>query len=83
MGKPRLKECIKHVFPGGWKPSIGQYVIVPGKTTKRGWTGIVEVVLDDIIRVRVPRFKNGRQEWLLRDVRPHPYLKAEEGKPDD
>ena len=83
MGKPRLKECIRHNFPEGWKPSIGQYVIVPGQTVKRGWTGIVEAVLDDIVRVRVPRFKNGRQEWLLRDVRPHPYLKAERGEADD
>lgn len=77
MAKPRLKDCIRHNFPDGWKPSRGQYVIVPGKTSKRGWTGVVEAVLDDIVRVRIPRFGYARQEWMLKDVRPHPYLKAD------
>jgi hypothetical protein len=74
MSKPKLKDCIKHKFPEGWKPSPGQMVIVPAETVKRSWSAVVEGVFDDIVRVRIPRLKYSKKEFLLSDVRPHPYL---------
>jgi hypothetical protein len=74
MAKAKLRECIKHKYPTGWKPTVGQIVIVPSATGKRGFTAVVEGVFDDLVRVRIPRLKYSRKEFLLSDLRPHPYL---------
>jgi len=74
MVKAKLRECIRHKYPAGWTPSAGQIVIVPSETGKQGFTAVVEGVFDDVVRVRIPRLKYCRKEFLLKDLRPHPYL---------
>lgn len=50
-------------------------MIVPSRTYGKncGYSAYVVKRLDDIITVRVPIFHMGRQQWLLKDIRKHPY----------
>lgn len=77
MKMKRLRDWIKVASPSGWKPSVGSRVIVPSRTGGKAWSAEVEAVFDDIVRVRVPRLRDGRQEVLMRDVRPHPFRKSD------
>lgn len=59
-------------FPEGWTPKKGERVIVPSVTPDKwkGWSATVEAVHDDIVTVRVPMFRYGRQKFLLNQIRP-------------
>ena len=74
-----LSDAIKQPSPEGWVPKHGEYVIVPAKTSRRAFSAIVTAVLDDIVRVRVPIFRMGQQEWLLANIRTHPNYRRETG----
>lgn len=67
-----LKKTLSEPFPSGWIPKPGDKVIVPSviRSKKRGYTAVVEIVLGDIVRVRTPLFRWGRQEFMLADIRP-------------
>ena len=76
MSAVRLMDRIGLPAPKDWRPEVGTWVIVPARHSGRAWSGLVEVVTDDmfdaVVHVRVPRFKNSVQIWRVSDVRPHP-----------
>lgn len=73
----RLYKAIRLPFPNGWTPERGEYVVVPSVTqgSRNAWTAVVEKVLGDVVTVRLRNFNLGRQQYLVRDIRPHPHYK--------
>jgi len=67
-----LFEQLQQPEQSDWKPKPGDKVIVPSVSfgKKAAYSATVETVLDDIVRVRVPYFRWGRQEFLLGQIRP-------------
>jgi hypothetical protein len=68
----RLIDELKEPFPDDWTPKPGEKVIVPSVSfgKRRAYSATVEIVLNDIVRVRVPYFAWGRQQFLLKQIRP-------------
>ena len=68
----RLINKLKEPFPDDWTPKPGEDVIVPSVSfgKERAYSATVEIVLDDIVRVRVPYFAWSRQSFLLKHIRP-------------
>lgn len=64
-----IRQMLKQPAPEGWTPKVGEPVVVPSISRYgAGWSAFVTKVLDDIVEVRVPMFRNGRQTHLLRDT---------------
>lgn len=67
-----LYEKLQQPSPLNWTPKPGDKVIVPSVSFGKpaAYSAEVETVLDDIVRVRVPYFRWGRQAFLVKHVRP-------------